>query len=383
MTLEKDEARKWLWICNRKWIYENKMKKDKYQIRFFTVGKESKGGDAILIEIFDDNDKPHIVIIDGGYSEDGQRIVDYLVGKYGKEDKITVDVVFNTHPDLDHISGLKTILESDLLNVEYLIFNRPWRDASLKKEWFTDGRITQDSLVNRIRESFSMADDLESIAKKKGIKIYSGKAGFTVWKSTIQVLGPSDKLYQKKLLISDKTPDCFLSQYNKPYKHIILPEEDYNPRNGEAIEWIDDEQTSDINQTSMIIALVLGDLKVLFTGDAGKEAINEALDLWETAGHKATDFTIVQLPHHGSRKNIDPAIIKRLNAKEYIISCPKDGISEGHPSRRLINKILEINSNAKIYKTAGHNFVFYKGIEIKCSPQAPAVIFNKMDGKIK
>ena len=41
------------------------MKINKYQIRFFSVGSESKGGDAILIEVFDENDKPHLAIIDG------------------------------------------------------------------------------------------------------------------------------------------------------------------------------------------------------------------------------------------------------------------------------------------------------------------------------
>lgn len=156
------------------------MKINKYQIRFFSVGSESKGGDAILIEVFDENDKPHLAIIDGGYSEDGQNMVDYLVKRYGDDNKVVVDVVFNTHPDLDHISGLKTILESDKLEVANLVFNRPWRDAGLKKEWFTDGRITQDSLINRIRDTFSIADDLESIAFKKGVNVYKGEPGLTV-----------------------------------------------------------------------------------------------------------------------------------------------------------------------------------------------------------
>lgn len=359
------------------------MKTDKYQIQFFSVGNESKGGDAILIEVFDDKDNPHIAIIDGGYSQDGQRIIDYLVKRYGKKGKAVIDVVINTHPDLDHISGLKTILESDQVKVENLVFNRPWRDAGLKKEWFTDGRITKDSLINRIKDSFSMADELECIAIKKGIKIYSGSAGLTIWNQTLQVLGPSENLYKKNLLLSDKTPDSFLSKYNKPYQHVSLPEEDYNPKDGKVIEWIDEEQTSEINQTSIIIALVLGDFKVLFTGDAGKEAINAALDLWEEAGNNASSFSVVQLPHHGSRKNIDPNIINRLNAKEFIISCPPEGIAEGHPSRRLINKILELTPNAQIYKTAGHNFVFHKGIDIKCTHQTPAIAFNKMDGKAK
>ncbi len=174
-----------------------------------------------------------------------------------------------------------------------------------------------------------------------------------------------------------------IDQHNKPFQHVNLLEENYTPDVDRPIEWIDEEQTSEINQTSIIIALVLDNFKMLFTGDAGKEAINAALDLWEEAGNNASDFSVVQLPHHGSRKNIDPDIINRLSAKEYIISCPPNGIQEGHPSRRLINKILELSPDADIYKTAGHNFVFYKGIDIQCGHQSPAVAFDKMDGKAK
>ena len=360
------------------------MKTDKYHIRFFRVGDASKGGDAIVIEVFDKSDKPHIAIIDGGYAGDGQKIVDYLVGKYsnGGKDKVSVDFVFNTHPDQDHISGLKTVLESDKLKIGYLLYNRPWRDAGLTKEWFSDGRITKDSLVNRIKESFGLADELESLANKKGIKIHKVKAGLSCWNGVLQALGPSDNLYKNNLLVSDKTPDSFLSKYNKGYQPSNLSEEDYDPKEGETIKWIDGEETSEINQTSIILALILGNFKFLFTGDAGKAALNEALDYWESQGHSASDFSVVQLPHHGSRKNIDPDILSRLNASEYIISCPPDGIKEGHPSRRLINKILELNSGVKIYTTADcSNFNFYKGVPVHYNTQEPKTIYPKMDGK--
>lgn len=126
----------------------------------------------------------------------------------------------------------------------------------------------------------------------------------------------------------------------------------------------------------------MGNLTFLFTGDAGKEALSEALDYWESLGYNASDFSIVQLPHHGSRKNIDPSILARLNASEYIISCPPDGIKEGHPSRRLINKILEQNSEAEIYTTADCScFNFHKGVQVNYKAQKPKTVYPKMDGK--
>lgn len=362
------------------------MKTDKYHIRFFRVGTASKGGDAIVVEVFDEDDNPHIAIIDGGYTENGQRIVDYLAGKYSNNGKNTVkvDFVFNTHPDLDHISGLKTVLESDELKVVNLVYNRPWRDAGLKKEWFADKRITENSLVNRIKDSFGKADELEDIAKDKHIKVCPCKSGTHAWGGTMLVLGPSESLYKQNLLISDKTPDSFLTKYNKGYQVSTLSEEDYKPGYGKTIEWIDDEQTSEINQTSLILALILGDYKFLFTGDAGKDALNEALDYWESLGNKASDFSVVQLPHHGSRKNIDPSILKRLNAPVYIISCPPEGLKEGHPSRRLINKILEMNPKSQIYTTANcMSFNFHRGVQTNYKVQTAENVYPKMDGKVE
>ena len=98
--------------------------------------------------------------------------------------------------------------------------------------------------------------------------------------------------------------------------------------------------------------------------------------------HKKSAFSVVQLPHHGSRKNIDPDILSRLNASEYIISCPPNGMKEGHPSRRLINKILEMNSKAEIYTTADcSSFNFHKGVQVNYNAQKPETVHHKMDGK--
>lgn len=360
------------------------IKTNKYHIKFFKVGEASKGSDAIVIELFDTEDNPHIVIIDGGYSKTGEEIVSYLKEKYGNTDrKVKIDMIFNTHPDLDHISGLKKILESDDFQVKLLVFNRPWRDAGLKKTDFDDKRITTSSLAQRIKDEFSIADDLEDIANKKNIKIYQGKQGVTAYDGVFTFLGPSDAFYKQHLMQSDKTPDNFLNKYNKPYVQTTTEEEDYIPTLGKTIKWFDDEQTSDVNQTSLVIALILGDFKILFTGDAGKDALNNALDYWESLGHKSSEFSVVQLPHHGSRKNIDPAVLKRLNAAEYIISCPPDGEKAGHPSRRLINKILETNPKADIYITGSSNFNIHEGVKTNYKNQNPQRTFPKMDGKAK
>lgn len=349
---------------------------------FFSVGDGAKGGDAILIELFDEWDKPCVILIDGGYKETGKRICDYLKSRY---EKPRIDLMINTHPDMDHISGLKTILEDENIQIYCIGMNRPWKDSGFTADYFKDKRITPNSLVDRIKNVFSTADEIESMAKKRKIKIFPLWRKTELIKGVLTILGPSESFYRKHLLVSDKTPDSVFERYNKQcYCKMETEEEDYN-FGLKHIEWYDEEQTSDINQTSLILTLVIGNERFLFTGDAGKEAIKEALDYYESSISKTgtSDFTVVQLPHHGSRKNIDPSILERFSPQRYIISCPPDGIKEGHPSRRLINKILEMNPLAKIYVTQSVNFVFYKGIDIKCTPPTPRQQYPKMDGRPK
>lgn len=352
---------------------------NKYCVWFFPVGKGIKGGDAILIELYDTDNNPYVFLIDGGYKETGKTIADFLKKRYVKQ---TICMMINTHPDLDHLSGLKTILEDEDVKIKEIIMNRPWRDGGLKPKHFKDKRITPNSLAERLRDSFSMADDIEYLAEHRKIKIRHTWKDDSLIPGVLTILGPSKSFYQKHLLASDKTPETWIEEWNKPYVKTIMAEDDYDPANGK-IEWFDEENTSEVNQTSLIILLEIGDEKFLFTGDAGKEALEEAFNQYETLNGKNSlnDFTTVQLPHHGSRKNVNPELLKRLNPRRFIISCPPEGEKEGHPSRRLINKLLEINSKSRIFVTKEHRFVFHKGVKINASQQTPQGVHRKMDGK--
>jgi beta-lactamase superfamily II metal-dependent hydrolase len=361
--------------------YKDKLiRTDKYHIRFFQIGEKTKGGDAILIRLFNEADEEVIILIDGGYkTTTGSAIVEYI-----KKNCTTnrIERIYNTHPDKDHIGGIVSILESDL-TVGTIYMNRPWKDSGFTKEFFKDKRITKDSLIERIRDAFTYADEVEELAVKKNVKIEKCFSDDTIFKSGIEILGPTNSLYKSKLLASDKTPNCIFEEYNQPFVRKEVEDEDYDA--SKTIEWFDEEVTSPINETSLVIAFHLGSMHFLFTGDAGKEALEEAFDKYEELHGKGclAELTHVQLPHHGSRKNFSPGLIQRLGNPEYIISCPPEGFKEGHPSRRLINKILELKPKAKIYQTQDINFNFYKGIKINCTAQSPATLSPKMDGKTK
>ena len=81
-------------------------------------------GDAVAIRRrFNGGD--WIYVVDGGYADDGQKIVDHIRNHYGSGYYINHLVL--THSDADHASGLATVLSE--IRVDQLWMNRPWRHA--------------------------------------------------------------------------------------------------------------------------------------------------------------------------------------------------------------------------------------------------------------
>lgn len=324
--------------------------------------------------MFDDDDNQHIAVVDGGYSSNGDDIVRFIVDECKS---YTIDVMFNTHPDIDHIAGLVRILESDEVKVKKLVMNRPWVDANLKSSYFKDGRITENSLAKRIIDNFKKAKELSDLADSKGVDAIHPVINHT-YLDCLTILSPTTEHYRNCLLASEKTPvadDVYngLSGFRKE-----MSVEKYDKK--KIIKWFDEEKTSDINETSIVLALEIGDMKMLLTGDVGKEGLNAALDTWEASGKKASAFTKVQLPHHGSRKNINPKTLERICAKYYYVSCPPNGFAEGHPSRRLENKIRELWPDACIYHTKNNWLSVANGVESGGVPATSAPIYEEIDG---
>lgn len=346
-----------------------------YEIRFYRVGNASKGGDAILIRLLNEYKQPTVVIIDGGYKEDGEKIINYLKSL----NIATVDLVINTHPDIDHISGLIRLFEEESLTIKKLIMNRPWRDSNITADYFADNRITDKSVNKRMTEAFKYAYQLEqaAIAKIGESNIIHPVVGNNYF-DCLTILSPSKDLYRTKLLESDKTPttvddDNKTKSFAKTMKKLV--------RYFKGFMLWRDEDTSPINETSIVTMLSMPDRDYLLTADAGKNDLKEALDYKDSQlGLVNKSIDVMQLPHHGSRKNVTPALIQRIGAKDYIISCPPNGLDCHHPSRRMVNMVLEKVPRARIFTTAGCGcFVFHYNFNWQLLPQTPMSAFDEIE----
>lgn len=81
-----------------------------FEIDFLPVGQAGKSGDAICMQFTrPDTGAKAVVVIDAGYKEDGEALVEHIKTHYGTT---TVDLAILTHPDADHIGGMGEVVRN-------------------------------------------------------------------------------------------------------------------------------------------------------------------------------------------------------------------------------------------------------------------------------
>ncbi len=176
-----------------------------YEIDFIGIDEESKDSDAIAFRWKDENGNYKIGVYDGGIQAYGEKLQEHLNQYYFNQNETdrVIDFVICSHSDLDHASGLKTILNNFKVNILYM--NRSWLYVDDVFDKVSDGRITKDSLQRRLKEKYKYVSELEEIANEKGIKIIETFQGEVIEDQVI-VMSPTKEFYLDLLVESDKTP---------------------------------------------------------------------------------------------------------------------------------------------------------------------------------
>jgi beta-lactamase superfamily II metal-dependent hydrolase len=313
-----------------------------YQVDFFPVGDGEHSGDAIALRFGDFSDpmKTQVVIIDGGFQPNGEALVKHVKEVYGTT---YVDVVVSTHPDRDHSSGLSIVLEQ--LTVGQLWLHKPWEHTQDISKMFQDGRVTDMSVADGIRKSLEDVHYLEKLAKKNGVAIVEPFTGVTDNTNSLVVLGPTKAYYDTLLPDFRCTP---APKYEGLMAKLAYGAGGLALKVAEAIgveTLAEPEGTHAENNSSVILLLVIDEDCVLFTGDAGVPALGQAVEVLEGAAFDFTRIKLVQIPHHGSKRNVGPKILDRIlgpkqgsdarNRVAIVSACAKG--EPKHPSKRVTN----------------------------------------------
>lgn len=294
-----------------------------FEIDFLKVG-ERASGDAICLRFTrpDTGTLAHVVI-DSGWQDDGQRVVDFIRDRYATTN---IDLLIVTHPDGDHIGGTGKVVRE--LSVAQLLIHR---------------------LDQRGGSGLNAADavaDLVAVASARGTTVVEPFQGQQYFGGALTCLGPDESYYQELLdeqrvrEVSKAAAPSLLSTLGEAARHYAdralgaLPIEvpfDEGPGPGPR------------NNSSVITFLQLDGKRMLLTADAGVPAIERALDFAVAVGLDACAPDLVQIPHHGSRRNASSALLDRLlgpiggvNVGNAYVSVARDD-NPKHPSGRVVN----------------------------------------------
>ena len=335
-----------------------------YEVDFIGIGQESQCGDAIIIrfgDMYGSRDEQTVVVIDGGFKEDGQRIVDHIKSNYKTD---IVDLVINTHPDQDHINGLETVIEE--LEVKELWIHQPWVHNQGLADKFHDGRITDNSIGEKLKETLNKAHELYELAISKGIKVQEPYTDLTDLSGNVKTLGPSLDYYENLIPDFDGMPEtksgCAI--FEGAFSNTLKAIKKVFSKWGE--DHIDDNgKTSAKNNSSAITQIIIDDKRLVFTGDSGIEALEYAANQLDNCVDSA-DIKFIQIPHHGSRRNIGPSVLNRLigqpvdegetRAITAIASTAKQSDPK-HPRKAVLNAFT--HRGAHVLATRGNGIRHY------------------------
>jgi beta-lactamase superfamily II metal-dependent hydrolase len=330
-----------------------------YEIDFLPVGEESKGGDAIALRygnLYGSRDEQTVITVDGGYTDDGEALIKHIVDYYGTN---RVDFVVSTHPDQDHITGLKVVLNE--MQVGTLLMHQPWKHSST----VSGARRTAfkaRGFSERVEKSFEAASELEAIATRRGVEIVEPLTGVKTSDGTFRILGPSQNYYEQLLTTEVQAPaqaELATSYIQELLRKAAAGAVTFLAESLNVETLRDDGETTPTNNSSAICLLTIDGHRLLLTGDAGIPALDQAMAVLEAEGFEPGGFRFVQVPHHGSRRNVGPSILNRMlgpkgqsmqQATAYV-SVPRKNPEHKFPAKKVTNAFRRRGCN--VYVTQG------------------------------
>jgi hypothetical protein len=333
---------------------------------FFTLDvRRARKGDCLILHYGSKKD-PGLGLIDGGPGQVyGPQLKPRLAEirktrKLGADDPLPVDFLMVSHIDDDHINGVleltKELLEAKAAKrplplkiksvwhntFDDIIGNSPkeltaaitaqFGAASLSGEPDVEG-IDPDAakVFASVSQGFRLRDDTRGlklrinpefsgglvIAKKKAKAIDMGKGlKFTV-------IGPM----QPEVVELQKEHDKFLKTQQKE-----------KPAAGTLAAFTD---TSVANLSSLVVLAEVEGKRILLTGDARGDKVLEGLELaglLKKGGKSTLHVDVFKVPHHGSDRNADPVLFRRVTADHYVFSGNGE---HGNPERETLEMLLD------------------------------------------
>jgi beta-lactamase superfamily II metal-dependent hydrolase len=318
--------------------------------------------------------------VDGAYAETGERIIEHINTHYGRGFYINHMVL--SHADNDHATGLVEVMKK--MTVKHLWMNRPWKFATQSIPHFHQG-YTVDGLIRKMRETHRYLVDLEREAARQGTEIHDVFQGTQIGKFT--VLAPSRDRYIRLVPDLDKTPTRMtpggflggvFGEALRKFRDILDETWDIETLSNNP------DATTASNETSVVQYAELDGQRLLLTADVGPEGLAEAADFAARLGLKRPNM--IQIPHHGSRRNVTPAVLDQWFGgkvgRGMVVGSAICSVGDGkdeYPRGQVSNAFLR--RGYPVYVTCGKPVMHHSGSKRGWESATPLPFMARVEDK--
>lgn len=264
------------------------------EIEFIPIGEEVNTGDAILVHFTEpETGADRVLLIDGGFVDTSESIMSHVRKYYGRT---SIDLIVCTHPDDDHINGLTGVIEN------FTVYNLLIHDP--REHGFTGDEVKATKVK-----------DLIDVARENDVNVITEAfAGQMFYSGAIMVAGPTQDFYVDQLKAQTGVSALAAALFGKTRSTVqeaiaALRRRLDDPGEGTLS---DNGGTSARNNSSIILDIQVEGYRALMTGDAGVPALEAAANTLDSLGRVTQLPDFFDVPHHGSRHNLNTDIANRL-----------------------------------------------------------------------
>lgn len=317
----------------------------KYEIDMLNVG----AADAFLIHAFtiseDGSEIEYVVLVDAGNEGDGEKIFNHIQKYYNQQ---YIDLVVITHCDADHYGGMKYLVDKHSNQQNSFKIREVWVQDPYRHVDVDDVKYVRnnETLRNRLNAAYIFNDgsNLLEVLDAAGIQRKEVFAGYRYHLLNITVLGPELDYYESLIPEFRVNLDFKEEQQDDVYNNHVCSGSTEDDFYSKVLEDANDDSSA-VNQSSIVILFEADGHKMIFTGDAGKTALHRVIN--NDKERSLVNVEWLKVPHHGSKHNIDNAIISHFHPSVSYISAEKMGKYANQCTINALKKVGRVYSTYK------------------------------------
>lgn len=276
------------------------------ELYFLDVGQ----GDAAFI-VTPNNTK---ILVDGGLRD---RALGFLIWKYRLDidgNDVTIDHLFLSHADKDHVEGLIPLLNHPKITVNAIHHN----GIGLFNSGFnTDlGNQSPDGRLTTLHDQLGDLDGLDLASGSQQV--------FADWIQAVRASGADYGRLDRSIGVFDIGDPIISCEILGP---VLEP-------GGQSLQWLDDKSHT-INGHSLVFRLTYDRVRAFFSGDLNKPGSDLLLAI--SNGALSVNAHIFKAPHHGSHE-FSRALFEAVQPMITIVSSGEVP-DHGHPRANFLGAI--------------------------------------------